>query len=474
MTRHKMSALLAAAGAVVAGLIVVPSAQAAPASPGWAPCRDLPAGLECTTVTVPLDYSRPNDETISVAVSRLPSSKPERRRGVLVLNPGGQGMTALDLPLQLVAQGLPASVRESYDLIAFDPRGIGRSAPVDCDLPPDFYVPPPYARDAADVTATAETARRTARQCAESPTGRMLPHITMVNVARDVDKIRQALGEHRISYLGYSYSTYLGGVYAELFGQHTDRFVLDSVYGPDGAHAWSRGIAKGFEDRFPDFAGWAAARHDTYGLGATPDAVRATYFEIAERLDAAPVNGTNGATFRGNTFAMLFGDAHFPALADMWRGLRSGVPSGQSTANSAPVWDFSGQLHLFCNDSRWPRDVATYQRDVERDRVRYPMFGAAASNIWPCAFWPAPQPEPVRFSDRGRHNLLLLSNVRDPGTPYADALRTRATLGKRATMVTVNAGGHLAYLYSKNTCADGIATRWLVDGELPRHDTVCR
>jgi pimeloyl-ACP methyl ester carboxylesterase len=209
----------------------------------WGACPGVPEpalGLECTTVAVPLDYARPHGETISIAVSRLPSTRPDKRRGVLLLDIGGQGDSQAALPLTLVARGLPASVRERYDLIEFDPRGIGRSTPLTCDLRPDqaaTLIPPPYASTAADVQQRAVQAREIAGQCASSTTGHLLPYITTANVARDMDRIRQALGERRVSYLGYSEGTYLGAVYAALFPAHTDRMVFDSVSGLGGLDA---------------------------------------------------------------------------------------------------------------------------------------------------------------------------------------------------------------------------------------------
>ncbi|GAB3426605.1 alpha/beta hydrolase [Flindersiella endophytica] len=443
----------------------------------WAPCPGVsePAyGLECTTLDVPLDYKHRNGQTIELAVSRLRSTDPAKRRGVLLVNPGGQGASMLDLPVTLVNLGLPTVVRERYDIVMFDPRGIGRSTPVRCDLSPDqaaTLIPPSYARDAADVERRAAYSRQVAGQCTHSSTARLLPYITMSNVARDMDEIRTALGETRISYLGYSNGTQLGAFYHELFPAHTDRFVLDSLsqYGLNSTT--SRQFARGVEDRFPDFATWAAGKNATYGLGATPSAVRAKYFELVERLDATPYSGVDGAAFRALTFGLLFNDATFEPLAQTWQAIDQGgqlppIPAG-------PGGDFSGMLHLVCNKPGWSHSIATYQRNVAHDRVRYPMFGAAGANVWPCAYWPAPTEEHIRIDADGPANLLLVNNLRDPGTPYAGALEFRHAQGRSARMVTVDAGGHQVYLFNHNTCANQIITTYLAGGERPATDRLC-
>ncbi len=473
-----VAAVVAATGLVLGPGPLASAGRAADASLSWGPCpgvQEPTLGLQCSTVTVPLDYAKPHRETIDIAISRLPSTRPDKRRGVLLLDIGGQGDSQAMLPLQLVSLGLPASVRERYDLIEFDPRGIGRSAPLTCDLRPDqaaTLIPPPYAHDAADVEQRAVQAREIADQCAHSSTAHLLPYITTTNVARDMDRIREALGEQRISYLGYSDGTRLGTVYAALFPNRTDRMVFDSVSGLGGLDATgARRWGLGFELRFPDFARWAASRDATYGLGATAEQVRAKFVQLADRLDQQPIAGINGAGLRALTFGLLFGDSNFPMLAGILRALGNG--QAPPPPQFEPGGDFSGQLALSCNKPGWPKDVATYQRHVAQDRVRYPLFGPAAANVWPCAFWPAKPEAPVDISQAGSSNILLVNNLRDPGTPYVGAVELRRALGGRARLVTVDEGGHLSYLYGDNACADGIETAFLVDGKRPPTDWFC-
>jgi pimeloyl-ACP methyl ester carboxylesterase len=472
----KRVAGLTAAAVLAAGFLgVAPSAGATPGGLAWAPCElgQPTPGLECATLTVPLDYANPGGESIEVAVSRLRGTNPAARRGVLVLNPGGQGDTTLALPLTLgFPNAVPLSLRDSYDLVAFDPRGIGRSTRLSCHLrPPAFIIPPPYAVTPEDVDRQADAARAVAEQCLAAPGASMIRHLTTANVARDMDRIRIALGEQRISYLGYSYGSYLGAVYATLFPERTDRVVLDSVVGPGGTDVtWSRRQGLGMELRFGDFASWAAAADASYGLGATPEAVRAKYFELAGRLDAQPLGNVTGPLFRWATEAFLNNEANFALIAQIWQALDHGVPL--QIPGPPGDFDFSGLLALSCNQPNWPHDIATYRANVARDRARYPLFGAASANVWACAFWPRPASAAVRIDGRGPSNILLVNNVRDEGTPLTGALEMRLALGNRARLLTIDQGGHVAYLYETNACANNAVTSYLTGGDRPR-DSFC-
>ena len=285
--------------------------------------------LECSTLEVPLDYRKPDGRQIEIAISRLASKKPSKRRGVLLTNPGGPGVAGLGYPAALAAAKLPQKVLDSYDVIGFDPRGVGRSTPVTCDLTPEQQSRgnfPPYAHTAADVAREAGNARTIAEQCATSRTASMLPHTTTANTARDMDRIRAALGEPKLSYLGASYGSYLGAVYTTLFPKRSDRIVLDSNLGPGGYDVTAmRPFARGMEDRFPDFAAFAAA-HPEYGLGTTPEQVTAKFFELAKRLEAKPVQGIDATLFRGITFDLLYTDAGMPPLAEIWQALDTDQP----------------------------------------------------------------------------------------------------------------------------------------------------
>ncbi|MYX74501.1 alpha/beta hydrolase [Streptomyces sp. SID3915] len=481
MRRSLSLALTATALAMTAlpATASTPTTTPAPGALRWGPCAgEVPVPrLECATLQVPLDHRDPDGRQIEVAVSRLASQKPARRRGILLTNPGGPGGSGLTYPAVLAASGLPQEVLDSYDIIGFDPRGVGRSTPVTCDLTEaqqrrgNF---PPYAHTAADVTREAEYARKIAEQCERSRTAWMLPHTTTAETARDMDRLRAALGEPKLSYLGASYGSYLGAVYTTLFPRRGDRMVLDSNMGPGGYDVTAmRLFARGMEDRFPDFAAFAA-EHPEYGLGSTPRQITAKFYELVERLDAKPVQDVDGIAFRGYTFEQLYADGSMPALAEFWQAVDTGaeLPLPKLTTDIENL--LAARFAVVCGDSRWPGTIREYQRNVAVDRLKYPMLGGSTASINPCAFWPRERTEPpVRITDRGPSNVLMVQNERDPGTPLAGARKLRQALGGRATMVTADQGGHGVYPYGRNTCANDAATTFLTTGERPARDLAC-
>jgi pimeloyl-ACP methyl ester carboxylesterase len=385
---------------------------------------------------------------------------------------------------------MPQSVVERYDLIGFDPRGNGRSAPLTCDLPPSQL---PWQRiipwpDPRGFEENVSFARFVAQACGSSSTSDLLPFITTENRARDMDRIRSALGEKRISYFGYSYGTYLGAVYLSLFPRRGDRFVLDSVVSPRAV--WRdifRRMGPAIEVRFPDFTRFAAERDPVYGLGTTEGEVRAKYFELGARLDATPVTLPNGQVFDGNLFrettrGAMYSDTLFPSLADVWHLLDHADAPSLAAAAALPAPSFpdippdglvAGNFGVLCGDAQWPEDPEQYRRDVEHDSRLFPVAGGMAANIWPCAFWPIERrTPPVHITDDGPRNVLLIQSLRDPSTPLHGALEMRAALGRRARMVLSDEGGHaIAYLYRRNDCASRAATAYLADGVL--RDTFC-
>ncbi|WP_143230927.1 alpha/beta fold hydrolase [Actinosynnema sp. ALI-1.44] len=447
----------------------------------WHDCPSIPGipmeKLRCATVTVPMNYADPGGRHISIEISRRQADNPAQRRGVMLLNPGGPGGPALPMPLQFEQLPGAEAVLGSYDLVAFDPRGVGLSTPVTCRLRPDQRngSVSPYPRDEADIDRYAQRAREVAQQCGKDSDRDLLPHITTANTARDMDRIRVALGVPRISYYGASYGSYLGAVYASLFPQRTDRVVLDAVLGPQGLDVDGvRRFGQGVQDRFPDFAAWAAKRHSTYQLGATPQAVTVKFYALAARLDREPIGKVDGAAFRASLFNALYNDRSFPGLAESWRLLDNGKEPPRD--NEPPGGGYpdmenraAAQLHVLCNDSDWPEDIGHYRRAVRLERLLRPMFGPAAANAHPCAFWPVdPVEPPVAITSRGPSNILLVQNLRDPATPLRGAQLMRAALGQRAGLLTVDAGGHGVLNQAEGTCARDIVLRFMTGDQPPR------
>jgi pimeloyl-ACP methyl ester carboxylesterase len=483
--------VLGLVGALVAG---APAAAREPVAGqlatevGWAACPAEVTGpprgqVQCASVSVPLDYSDPGGDQIEIMVSRIASTNAGQRRGVLLTNPGGPGYSGLDFPGLLIQQGLPASVMDAYDLIGMDPRGVGHSSPVSCGFttgePYSAHLSP-YALDDAAVIEWAEVVEAVAAKCAENDTDGRLRHITTANTARDLDRIRVALGEEKASFYGASYGSALGAAYASMFPDTTDRIVVDSIVGSTYLdHDVLRRFGLGFEETFPDFARWAAARHASYGLGRTPEQVRRTYFTIAERLDRTPAaDGTDGAAFRYGTLLGLYGESAYGVTAQSWQWYLNpeSVPATKLAADPNPADNvLTAFLAIVCNDVEWPRDLATYRRAVAEDRERYPMFGAAAANIMPCAYWQyEPSEAPVGIIDEGPANVLILQNRRDPATPYEGALMLHEKFGERSRLVVAQESGHGVYVLGGNSCALNITTSYLVGGKLPAKDTTCR
>ncbi|MCU7827024.1 alpha/beta hydrolase [Kitasatospora sp. DSM 101779] len=472
-----------------------PAAQSAGAASltgplNWGPCADTAADSrqQCATLAVPLDHADPNGPQLGLAVSRIASARPELRRGSLLIVPGGPGNPGLNGPTSAVRR-LPQSVLDRYDLVGFDPRGVGRSSPVDCRLAHEdlsMTTLLPFPAPDGSLTGNLAAARRIADTCTRNG-GPVLRSISTRNEARDMDRIRQALGERRISAWGVSYGTYAGAVYATMFPDRTDRIVLDSNDDPDPRRVergWLAAYATGAEDRFPDFAAWASdpATPD-HRLAGTPQQVRELFLRLAARLDTAPLPwpGANPARLDGNALraAMLdalYDDARFPRLARLMLAAdgRAELPPAATPPDAAMQNTVAVSVATLCNDVRWPRSAGSYARAVAADRLAHPLTAGMPVNVMPCAFWSGePAEPPTEVTPDGPSNILMVQNLRDPATPYAGALRLRAALGGRAELVSVDSGGHDAYVAHGNSCGDRLVTRFLVDGRRPERDTLC-
>lgn len=488
-------------------------AQAGQKTPVWGECPPVaPDGpprdprQRCATLRVPLDYRAPRGRSIEIAISRIGTAQPGSRRGILLSNPGGPGGSGLELPSQL-ATVLPPEVLDRYDLIGFDPRGIGHSTPVTCglDLMRQFTLLLPYPAPDGGIERNIAFARDTAAACAEH-SGDLLPFITTANTARDMDRIRAALGEPKLSYFGLSYGTYLGAVYISMFPGRGDRIVLDSAVDPglvwrDMWRTWSQAVAV----RLPDLLTFAAERDAVYHLGATPQEVRRTFDRLIAALDRQPLPIPGGSVFDGNalresTRVGLYFDGFFPLMAELWQEIAAAVSgptvntadpavlarlnrlisatgaatgaAGGGTAQTPADNRVAALYAVICDDAAWPRSVALYARQVAADRRAWPATAGMPSNLWPCAAWPSrPVEPPVTVTGHGPRNVLILQNTRDPSTSLASARGLRAALGRRAVMITVDQGGH--GVVGLGSCADEAMNSFLAAGALPGRDRFC-
>ncbi|WP_432017336.1 alpha/beta hydrolase [Streptomyces hydrogenans] len=496
------AAVLASAGLVaVGGAAHADAPAAASAAAGgalsWGDCAasvKAADGQRCAVLSVPLDHADPTGPRIELAVSRLASARPEARRGTLIVIPGGPGGSGV----QRLAQKGAALAKETggaYDLVAFDPRGVGGSTKARCGLAAeDRWMVTVRSWPAADgsIAANAERARRIADACARNG-GAVLRGLTTANQVRDMELLRQALGEEKVSAWATSYGTYVAARYAQEHPGRTDRWVLDSSADPDPrrvAYGWLADMAKGAEDRFPDFAAWAShpdRAGDGLRLADTPEGVRTLVLDLAARLDRAPRATTvpgavlDGASFRQALQLALYSDAAFPAFAllvDQVLDPEASPVLPPELSGAMPDEAAAVTVGVICNDVDWPRSVPAYARAVAADRARYPLTGGMPANVTPCAFWKGGAVEkPVRLTDDGPSNILMIQNLRDPSTPHASGLRMRAALGERARLVSVDRGGHGVYLTAAggagNACGDRTVTRFLLTGERPDTDVRC-
>jgi pimeloyl-ACP methyl ester carboxylesterase len=434
-----------------------------------------------------MDYAHPGGEQISVAVSRVRSENAQSRRGVLLLIPGGPGGSSLDDPSGR-GQKLPQKVRDAYDLIGFAPRGLAPSTAVDCglehsDLALSKLRPWPAADGSVDDNLT--TARRLSTACAENG-GELIKHLSTRNEARDLDRLRAALGEQRVAAWGVSYGTYVGAVYAQLFPERTDRFVLDSNDNPDPAQVsrgWLAGHEQGVEDTFPEFAKWASQPGNPHRVAATAAEVRTRFLRLAARLDRDPIPwpGANPPELNGNVLRQtmldtLYDPDDFPVLAGLMNAAEQGtLPPAPASPPDAVLQNVAAVgAGTMCNDVAWPASTDAYQRAVTESRARFPLTAGMPRNAMVCAAWPYKQQEPpVTVTDRGPSNVLLVQNRRDVATPLSGALKLRQALGRRAVMVTVDSTGHDAYLDNGNACGDATVSRFLATGTRPDGDLYC-
>ncbi|MEU9609243.1 alpha/beta hydrolase [Streptomyces sp. NPDC048057] len=458
----------------------------------WTECQDpslAASGTECARVTVPLDYDKPRGRTLTVAISRIKATDPQKRRGILQSNPGGPGGRGLSLPAEIKAKMTP-EVAAAYDVIGMDTRGLGESTPVDCGLTRGMWLHAP-GPDRAGFDASVRLSREDARACWDKYPD-VLPHLSTRNIARDVDVVRSALGERKTSWFGQSYGTVLGAVYAQMFPHRIDRLVLDSAPGPADYHSFAlvQKMGPANEEALDDFARWAAPRDGQYGLGTTAAAVRATVEGLIRRAGTEPIRIDTHRVTQHELPLVLFGlitddtgNADFAlalrVLLDAAAGKPVTVPPAlkqfldamfdvRGTGRAA---DYAAQLGVICADAAMPRDPEYYWKAVERSRASQPVFGPVTNVPLPCAFWKEkPREKPTKINNKVP--ALQVQATGDTRTTYESGLAMhRAMRGSK--LVTVPARSHAVYLYHPNDCVNRTVNDYLLGGTLPARNTVC-
>lgn len=446
--------------------------------------------VECTTVTVPADWTAPdNGETFDIAVMRIYTGDLEDKQGSVLTNPGGPGGSGLTFLPQFVeppaGAGLPPEeLLEEFAIVSFDPRGVGESAPVDCisnaDLDAQFaYDPDPISEEGFQ--GAVELNQRIADGC-EAKYGDDLRLYSTVQTAKDMDAIRAAVGDEKLTYLGFSYGTLLGAVYAQLFPHNVRALVLDGAVDPQADPIESsEGQAMGFERALSTFAEWC---QDNPAQCPIADNPRGAIAAEIERGRLAPVTGPDGRQATAgwvlwgvilSLYSQSFWQYLGPAIEDLSQGDAFLIFALADTyASRDEQGNYSNQFDAFnainCVDSEYP-SIEEIRALQSQWREKYPMFGASlATGLLPCAVWPAEKDPYPTGPYTGEAPLVVVGTVGDPATPYESTQKLADMLGN-SVVVTWEGEGHTAY--SETTCIQRAIDNYLIDLVVPENGLTC-
>ncbi|MCX4987833.1 MULTISPECIES: alpha/beta hydrolase [unclassified Streptomyces] len=488
----------APAGSAEARGTAVAAQRAAAAGVRFGKCAKeerLPGNLQCGTVTVPLDYALPDGKRIKLTVSRVKATGKDPhnskhkvpRQGALVYNPGGPGASGMYFPLiGFLPEWKP--IGAAYDLVGYAPRGVDRSAPLSCRDPRRLLKAPLHSPTFPSESYKKERiaeAKAYARGCALR-SGPGLRHYTSLNNARDLDVLRAALGERKLTFMGASYGTYFGSLYATLFPSHVRRMVFDSAVNPDPEKIWYRNNldqSSAFEVRWADFRAWMARHDKVYGLGRTPEEVLRSYEKARAQLAAKPAGGKVGpAQLQGAFLQAGYYDDYWPQRALALSAYLKGDPkplvqvAGPHPEAAAEQENGSAvYTAVECNDASWPTDWRIWDRDNTRLAEVAPF--ETWDNVWlnlPCAYWSGPRQRPldVRTLPGELPPTLILAAERDAATPYEGAKELQRRLWG-SVLVTENGAGTHGIGGGPNKCVNGYLNAYLLEGRLPERSAAC-
>lgn len=481
---------LAVAALSVAGATAVPALASSPASSqlAWHRC-DL--HYLCSELSVPLDYSDPAGAHLRLALIELPATS-THAIGDLVMNPGGPGGSGVQF---LETTTFPAALRSSFNLVSFDPRGIGQSDPVTCEGPSGIRgltALDPDPQTTGEVATVVRAVKTFVRSCTEHTSMALLNNVGTRDTVRDLDLVRAALGEPKLDYMGFSYGTYIGELYAQMFPSHVRSMVLDGTVDPALSSSTTvQQQAKGFEIDLGDFFAWCPGNKSC--AGELPHGAEAAYKELFQGLaagdrlmaDLVPqYGGTQEVTLGLAETALagsLYSDQTWPYLAS---AIAQGL-DGNGALLAALAYAFEGLMPngqfanllaagtaISCVDRPYPSQVTTYEQLADRLAKVAPDFGAAdAWSDFACAYWPVPpqgQVGPIHAQDSPP--ILVIGSTGDPATPYPWAQAVARQLD-HAELLTRVGPGHTGY--TNSTCIQRWTDRYLKTLELPPKNTVC-
>jgi len=487
--RRVFSALFSLVLATAAAVATTPAAGA---TLTWGSCgrflshpAEVPSA-QCTTLPVPVDYDNPGGAQVQLAVIRIPAAGP--RIGALLINPGGPGASAVDAVAAMGAGLAGSEISRRFDLVGFDPRGVGHSTPpLRCQTDAEFDA---YRREPmvdyspAGVAHIEQIYRQLAQRCLDRNGRGFLANVGTASVARDMDVVRQALGDDQINYVGFSYGTELGTAYVERFGDHVRAMVLDGAIDPNvGPIEENINQQAGFQTAFNDYAA-DCARSSDCPLGTDPAQWDNSFHQLVDPLVTSPAHtpdprGLGYADATTGTVNALYTPQFWKFLTSGLLGLRRGTDPGDLLMLADEYYGRNAKGHydnsqdvfnaVRCVDAPVPTDPAAW---VDADRrmrqvapfLSYGQFtGHAPRDL--CAFWPVPatsSPAPAAPVAPGK--VAVVSTTHDPATPYQAGVDLAHELG--APLITYEGTQHTV-VFNGDQCVDGAVTSYLVDGVVP-------
>jgi pimeloyl-ACP methyl ester carboxylesterase len=449
--------------------------------------------FQCGRLTVPVDYEKPDGQTLQLALIRLKATDPGDRVGSLVINPGGPGGSGVQYA-RAARSVLSERVRERYDVVGFDPRGVASSDPVQCltDAQTDTLVASdPTPDDDAEAARTVELAKMLAAGC-EKRAGDLLAHVGTKDAAKDIDVLRAALGDARLYYLGKSYGTFLGATYAQEFPKNVGRMVLDGAIDPAlESEQVDLGQARGFEQATRAFVA-DCVKGRGCPLGSDLDRGMARLRQLLTQLDSSPLPTrdparplTEGLGSLGVAVAM-YDEGYWPTLRAALSQAFGG--DGSALLQLSDVYtERDSKGHYASNQNtviyavncldrpyRGAGDpVAEAQQDVKAFSKQAPTWGSfLAWSELPCAYWPVkPQTGPAAIRAEGSGPIVVVGTTRDPATPYAWAQGLAKQLAN-GHLLTYEGDGHTAYRRGSR-CIDKAVDAYLLRGDVPKDGTRC-
>ena len=445
----------------------------------WTPCN---GDLQCGNLIVPLDYAEPDGQTISIALTRHPAEVPGDRIGSLVIEPGGPGVSGVD-DMANELSALTSGLLDDFDIVMFDPRGVDRSDPVTCGETPG--APPAALPDPVPTTPSAQAAtiagfRQYAADC-EKASGTVLPYVGSVDAARDLERMRIALGDGGLSYMGQSYGSLLGLTYASMFPTHVRAMALDSVIDPaQSFNQITQGQAAGFEASLQSFFSWCA------GSSACPwhagtDPTSTLLAQIASSAATPVPAGNSRSAGAGELYDALLGGLY--ARTD-WTRLGDAL-AADAAGNGDQVLAMSDDYNRngSSNGSDAAAAIDCLDHPVSHDLAGYgslaDLFGSSAPVFGPllawgeasCAVWPAPATRTAGpVAGVGAPPILVVGTTGDPATPYQWAVNVAHEL-QHGVLLTRDGVDHVAYFYSP--CVRDDVQTYFVSGVTPPPGATC-